>query len=517
MKYSIITEDWIPVLYKNGETREISLRKVFEDAHLIETVADELEMNNLGFIRLLCVFYMDAYRPEIEEDRIDELKKKSFDMETFDSYVTMCEKSGNCFDLFDEKVPFLQTGHMEGKKKSYNPVSRISDFECNGLETTFFHGNNEKNYSFTPAECARKLCQKMTTVIKAKQGEGFLGFFPLQNAIFMINRGRTLRETIILNSLSKAEWLSSGTFFDYGTEENRKGPSWRQGEKTDIKKERVYPETSLLSMMTFMPVNIKLIVEDNGLVKEALYTPKKFKDGSNDNAFESSNPIYKYYDPMVMLEIAVKSEKTGEDKTAIVPVKLDPSVGLWEMIDCLYTKTGRNIIRPRVLPAKTNSIIMIETWSPCKNGNGKGIIYHDRFEINTEILGGISLEEIINSSENYEMIIQGFNARKVKSAFNAMSKELGEKKYIKEIQSEFRQYMNINYFPVFIKKINEFGEDNPIEAAMYIKEFRNNTLEAFMTIALDYLDKLPNTFHYLKTKEKCKQEIRKYFCSLKYL
>lgn len=504
MNYSVITENWIPVTYKTGETKDISLRKLFQEAHLIDRVSDDFEMTNLGIIRLLCVFYMDAYKPMRKKDRESDLLKKSFNMETFDNYVKECEKIGPCFDLFDDKVPFLQTGDMSAQTES-SPVSRISNFEFSGTEITFYNGQNENDYCFSPKDCVKRLCQKMTTVIKM-QGQGFLTFNPLLNAVFMLNKGNNLFETIILNSLSKNEWLSTGTIFKYGTEDEMQGPSWRQGEKIYIKKERIYPELSLLNMMTFLSENIKLILDEDGYVRRVLYAGKKYKDDKNDKKnqeVKAEDPLLQYYDPMVMHE-------QGSKGTILVST-LDPSVGLWSMVDALYTKVGKKIIRPYVLPSNTNEIITVETWSPCKNGNGKGIVYHDEFSINTNILDGISIEEVANSSENYVSIIQGFKTAGIKRAFLDLNS--GDRKYknIGEIQRQFRLYMNMTYFPVYINRLNEMKDESPIEIALYRKEYKKDVLDAFEEISLKYLNHFPNDFRNLKAKQKCIKEIKNYF------
>lgn len=506
MRYSIITENWIPVIYKTGEIKDISLRQLFKDAHLIEKVVDEFEMTNLGIIRMLCVFYMDIYKPKTKEERETELLNESFNMEMFERYVDVCEKNGNCFDLFDEKVPFLQTGDMS-EQTELSPVTRISNFEFCGTEITFYNGQSENSYYFEPKECAKRLCQKMTTVIKM-QGMGFLTFNPLLNAIFMLNKGRNLKETIILNSLSQKEWVLAEPMFKYGTEEGMQGPSWRQGEKIYRKKERIYPELSLLSMMTFMPENIKLIQDNDGYVRKTFYSGKKYKDSKKDKEDKKSETneddlLLNYHDPMVM------HEDVGKGKIRVV--SLDASVGFWSIIDALYTKVGRRIFRPKVLPEKLNEIITVETWSPCKNGKGKGVVFHDEFIISTSLLDGTSVEEVANISENYVSIIQGFKSAGIKRVFLELNKS--DKKYsnINEIQKQFRLYMNMTYFPVYIKTLSEMKDESPIEIALYQKEYKKTVLDAFEDISIKYLNRFPNNFRNLKAKQKCVKEIRNYF------
>lgn len=91
MHFSIISDNWIPVLYKDGSEETISLRTAFLTAESIKDISEESCMEKLGIIRLLCVFFMDIYRPERKKDRLEYLET-NFNMDLFDSYVSECEK-----------------------------------------------------------------------------------------------------------------------------------------------------------------------------------------------------------------------------------------------------------------------------------------------------------------------------------------------------------------------------------------------------------------------------------------
>lgn len=69
MHFSIISDNWIPVLYKDGSEETISLRTAFLTAESIKDISEESCMEKLGIIRLLCVFlwtYIDQKEKKID-------------------------------------------------------------------------------------------------------------------------------------------------------------------------------------------------------------------------------------------------------------------------------------------------------------------------------------------------------------------------------------------------------------------------------------------------------------------
>lgn len=519
MNFSVIKNNWIPVRYLKEDNldsdciKEISIKKVFEDAHKIKEICDENEMVNLGIYRLLIAFCMDMYNIKTSEDKDILLEAETFDIDIFDKYILGCEKNGNCFDLFDDIVPFLQTGCIK-PDALLKPVSTISDFDTKGTETTFFGGKRADLYAFTPAECARKLCQKMTTVIKSKQGEGYLAFSPLQNAIFMLHKGESLKQTIIFNSLTQDEWEINGICPYYGNEKIS-GPAWRQGKQEDRGKEYVKPVESLLSMLTFMPVNIKLCPnEEDGLVHDTYYTPKTYKDKSLAKEDLKKDFIYRFEDPMVVIK-SDKDKNTGELKRYVASI--DPGVGLWETIDAFHAYSDKRNEIPLIIPEDKDAIIEIETWSPCKNANGKGVIFHQSFSLNPTIIEKMSKAEITEETTSFSEVISNVKVPIKKALKNqAFSEDIVKKKIIPEIQSKLRLYMNAVYFSIYIPKLNCIDLDkDPFGIDRYENEFWNETMDQFERIINNYMEKFPNSYNYIKAKQEMEKQLHLYFNSKK--
>lgn len=496
MQFNIITEPWIPVLYFDNSSRIVSLRDTFKDAHQIIKINDDNEMVNLGILRLLIAFFMDAYKMKHKVDRLNAYNEPFFDMNTINLYISECEKNGDVFNLFDKDTPFLQTADMDDQKIS--PVSRISDFKCSGEDTTFFGGLNENQYVLTPEECIRDLCQKMTTFFKM-QGEGYQNLNYIENAIFMLNKGKNLKETIILNSISKGEWEQNHclVYFHYGTEKSCKGPAWKQGKILDQQKNKINLELSLLSLMTFLPVNIQLVADNDGLIRRVKYTSKHFKD-------KDSDPITLFQDPMTIIKNEIKNECIINTK----PAMMNQNIGFWEIMDCLNMhKYSEYYNIPLVMEKEIIPMSEIEVWSACRDGKAKGILFHDSFEI-TDSFFDMDVDELQKDADSFSNIINTFRKSGIATKLKGIS-ETYFQDYLNDIIREFNSFMNYSYMNDYVKYVSKLK--NRKEKILYKKEYRKRIVNSFENIAIDYIHKFNHGYKRLKIQNECEIIIRKYF------
>lgn len=63
MNFNLIEEDWIPVLYRNGQFKRVGIRTALEEAGRIRQIAAD---NGIGFVLLLCTLWARS-RFEIPE------------------------------------------------------------------------------------------------------------------------------------------------------------------------------------------------------------------------------------------------------------------------------------------------------------------------------------------------------------------------------------------------------------------------------------------------------------------
>ncbi len=130
---------WIPVLYADGSRRDVSLRELFRDAHLIRDITPAMAQQKLPLLRLaLAVLYHRYAYPSSERqpDEITvEMKSKWLDIwnegrfcaEDIDRYF---DEYSDRFDLFDPERPFYQTAGLQYLKERadgcpYDPISMV--------------------------------------------------------------------------------------------------------------------------------------------------------------------------------------------------------------------------------------------------------------------------------------------------------------------------------------------------------------------------------------------------------
>lgn len=515
MHFSIISDNWIPVLYKDGSEATISLRTAFLTAESIKDISEESCMEKLGIIRLLCVFFMDIYRPERKKDRLEYLDT-SFNMDLFDSYVSKCEKKGTSFNLFDNTNPFMQTGILKpekGKPIKYSPVSRINDFDCSGDELVFFGGKNEIDYTYTPAKCMRLLCQKTCTVIKNKAGQGYKSFAPLQNAIFMLRIGNCLKETIVYNSTSKKEWENFNPSIKYGTEDGCNGPTWKQGILKDEGQKYCPMELSLLQLMTYVPIYIKFIPNKDGTVNECYYTGRNFKRSDKETENEKE-PFLLYKDPMIIINKSMNKDGLLSER----PERFNPDSGFWETLEAvsisnvdITENSTKHVSKPLVITGLDSSeSYRVEVWTTCQDGNGKGVVYNESVEISDAVFGA-EAETVQGEVLSISKIINGLRKdKKISSNFTPSSNKLFSL-CLTQIIKDQKSYMSGDFMKNYIPRVNELIKTDYRAVVAYKKEYFEKTVEMLKEIALSRLDKINGNYDILTKKMECKKALHSYY------
>lgn len=515
MHFSIITEPWIPVEYTDGSNKTISLRTAFSDANNIKDVNCKHDMEKLGILRMLCVFFMDIYQPERKTNRLDYLED-DFEMDIFDSYIAECEKNGTSFDLFDKENPFMQTGILRMEKDKpikYAPVSRINDFDCSGDELVFFGGKKETDYSYSPAKCMRLLCQKICTVIKSKAGQGYKSFAPLQNAIFMLRIGNTLKETIVYNSVSKKEWENFNPAIKYGTEDECNGPTWKQGILKDEGQKYCPMELSLLQLMTYVPIYIKFIPNKDGTVNECYYTGRNFKRSDKETENEKE-PFLLYKDPMIIINKSMNKDGLLSER----PERFNPDSGFWETLEAvsisnvdITENSTKHVSKPLVITGLDSSeSYRVEVWTTCPDGNGKGVVYNESVEISDAVFGA-EAETVQGEVLSINKIINGLRKdKKISSNFTPSSNKLFSL-CLTQIIKDQKSYMSGDFMKNYIPRVNELIKTDYRAIVAYKKEYFEKTVEMLKEIALSRLDKINGNYDILTKKMECKKALNSYY------
>lgn len=128
-------DPWIPVLYVDGSRRDVSLRELFGDAHLIRDITPDMAQQKLPLLRLaLAVLYHLYAYPEsgLEPDEIasemNEVWLEIWNDGRFchDDFAAYFDEFSSRFDLFDPDRPFYQTPglqYTEAAGRAFDPIS----------------------------------------------------------------------------------------------------------------------------------------------------------------------------------------------------------------------------------------------------------------------------------------------------------------------------------------------------------------------------------------------------------
>lgn len=156
MRFNLLDEPWIRVLTDEMETKEVSLKELFRDAHHYRRIAGEMPTQDFAVLRVLLaiaitVFYRydaNGNEDEFDEDSLPEdvLKrwkeywdKEQFNIDVFSDYL---EKYRDRFWLFHPKTPFFQTAELAKLKKigtDYPFISVMGNIKESNNKATKHH------------------------------------------------------------------------------------------------------------------------------------------------------------------------------------------------------------------------------------------------------------------------------------------------------------------------------------------------------------------------------------------
>lgn len=260
-EYDVLIEKWIPVIMTDSTEAEYGMLEFFENAHKIKEIDESSPLVRYGMMRLMIAFVTDVFRPESANDLSVLFEAGCFDMEKIKKYTEDCknEMGSNCFDLFDEKYPFLQSAYDEryDKKDEFKSVATLIREIPKATSHIHFVHATEDEHAYSPAVCARGLCSVNTFALAGGQGysTGINGGFP---PWFVLIKKENLFETIISNTVFKIQIENSPL------ENNMDSPPvvWR--DKTVVEPKKLIPATSYLRGLTWTARRLSLVLTDKG-------------------------------------------------------------------------------------------------------------------------------------------------------------------------------------------------------------------------------------------------------------
>ncbi len=322
--YNLIDEPWIRVLNMQYETEEVSLRTLFEKAHLFRTLDGEIETQNLAVLRLLVAILYSIFErydingnsDEIETEdmaverwqSIWELKK--FPISIIDNYLG---KYHNRFWLFDEERPFYQV--LEAGIGTYNSAAKLNGViaESNNKKRMFSERAGIKKDELTFSESARWLIYINgfdDTAAKPKgknlpsPGAGWLGRIGLIYA-----DGETLFSTLMLN----LTLLKDGqTMWEPIDIKSGNCACWELEQPRTTERSEMGVPKSIAALYTLQSRRVLLRRENNSVLGYYLLGGDFF---SRENAFEEQMTMWR--------------SKTEKEKTVFLPRRHDPARQIW--------------------------------------------------------------------------------------------------------------------------------------------------------------------------------------------
>ena len=258
MEYSVIKEPVIPVLRKDGASGSVSIREAFLQAHEIRDILGDTPLERYALLRLLIAFAMDMLHPKNSYARKALLDSGKFDPDVFDDYVSICEKDGPRFDLFDAEHPFLQSKYNESlDSKAEKPVAAIIHSLPSGNNHVFIDHRRACTQAVSCMKAFHALVASYLFCVSGTAGPSSVNNTP---PLYTIVIGKSLFETIVFNMLSESESKP----LPYGTEQ----VPWRR--YPEIIPKKMVASVTLLEGLTWMPRRILLIPEKDMSVRRVI-------------------------------------------------------------------------------------------------------------------------------------------------------------------------------------------------------------------------------------------------------
>lgn len=342
-EFNLIDEPWIRVINSEFETEDVSLRTVFERAHLYRALAGELEAQNVAVLRMLLALLYSVfirYDTEGSEDEITEADEavdrwrelwnlKKFPIVAINRYL---DAYYDRFWLIDDKRPFYQI--QEASVGTFNSAAKLNGViaESNNKVRMFSERAGSEKDILTYAEAARWLLYINSfddTASKPKgknlpsPGAGWLGKLGL-----ILAQGDNFHKTLLLNLV----FLQDGMrLWDSVEASDGKCACWeldlpRKQERTEIR----MPE-NLPALYTLQSRRIKL-KEENGAVSGYCLLGGDFF--SRENAFNEQMTMWR-----------MKQEK---ERTFFIPRRHDPSRQIWREFSTI-TEMTEEMHRPGIV------------------------------------------------------------------------------------------------------------------------------------------------------------------------
>jgi CRISPR system Cascade subunit CasA len=319
-EFNLLDEPWILALNESGESEELGLLEVLQQAHRLKGLAGELPTQDVAVLRLLlAVLYATFTRTEEKGQRAplktaEEALRRwealwklgRFQMEPVQRRLELYRER---FFLFHPEWPFYQVAGLHAVTGKINPVSQlIMDVPSRENRQFFTNRHGTASHTLSFAEAARWLvclqswdyAGKKASVVGGSPNGGGTGWLGKLGIVYP--EGKTLFETLLLNFVL----VSDDALLPIGV------PIWEENTPPTAEKLTRLPN-GYCELMTWQSRRA-LIFRENGKVSGVIY--------SYGDIFEKENTFIEQ-----MSGWHLSSEKTATPK--FLPNTHKVSRSLW--------------------------------------------------------------------------------------------------------------------------------------------------------------------------------------------
>ncbi|WP_173668172.1 type I-E CRISPR-associated protein Cse1/CasA [Thermobifida fusca] len=352
--FNLITQPWLPVQYRDGTEKELSLLEVFKQAPLLRRLVGDVPTQEFALLRFLLAILHDAIGGPEDSDEWAELwtQDEAEQQLPFDCIASYLEQYYHRFDLLHPTTPFFQVADLHTQKNDVFSLDRIVADVPNGELFFTMRARGVDRLSF--AEAARWLVHAHaydTSGIKsgavgdprAKGGKGYpQGVSWAGNLGGILVEGANLYETLLLNLVA----------FDTDnlivTPEDR--PAWRQPPTTAAPaddEELAQRPYGLCDLYTWQSRRIRLHYDADGVYGVLLAYGDPLAPHNKHN-----------HEPMTAWRRSPAQEKKLKKPQVYLPREHDPTRSAWRGLGALVAGEASGaeqrgeaaaIVRPRIL------------------------------------------------------------------------------------------------------------------------------------------------------------------------
>ncbi len=186
--YNLLKENWIPVLWKDGNTNRVGVIEALTQAGRIRQIAASNPMDRLAILRfLLALLYWCKGNPPGDED-----SGSSFPSDWFKKL----DANRDCFNLLGDGKRFYQCNCMSGKEAKL-PANYLMQEVPTGTNSWHFRHSTDKSDGLCPACAAMGLLR--LPLFATSGGRGKPPGVNQKPPIYVVPLGGSLAETLRLS------------------------------------------------------------------------------------------------------------------------------------------------------------------------------------------------------------------------------------------------------------------------------------------------------------------------------